>query len=99
MDAAQTLSAYSGETLAKLSLAELTDLLIGDEDRVPRNVIDECARRGDEMAEFLSGLPGNDRYWQEDVSQGQWWLLLHAVMILGLIPGERADRLLVEFMR
>jgi hypothetical protein len=39
------------------------------------------------------------RHWRDDRSQGEWWLLLHAVMILGLIPGEPAGLALVAFMR
>jgi hypothetical protein len=97
--AAPALPAYSGETLAELGLPGLIDLLIGDEDRVPRNVIDECARRGEAMAECLRGVLEDDFYWRDDATHGQWWLLLHAVMILGLIPGERAGLLLVDVMR
>ena len=98
MNEAQTLPTYSDEHLARLSPSELVDLLIGDEDRVPRNEIDECARRGDAMAECLSTLLADDGCWQDDAPPGKWWLLLHAVMILGLISSERAGLLLVEFM-
>lgn len=99
MNAAQPLPAYSDEALTNLSPAGLLDLLVGDEDRAPRNVVDECARRSEGMAELLSELLGDDRCWQDEGTPGRWWLLLHAVMILGLIPGERAGLLLVEFMR
>ncbi|MFV9614475.1 MAG: hypothetical protein ACNYZG_00885 [Gammaproteobacteria bacterium] len=37
---------YDNETLAACTPAELIENMIRDEDRVPRNVIDECARRG-----------------------------------------------------
>ncbi|MEW6132869.1 MAG: SEC-C metal-binding domain-containing protein [Pseudomonadota bacterium] len=66
---------------------------------MPRNLIDECARRGEAMLDLLSGLLDDDRYWCGDQPPGEWWLLLHAVMILGLIPEARAGLLLVEFMR
>lgn len=99
MNATQPLPAYSSDALANLGPAELLDLLVGDEDRTPRNVIDECARRGEEMTEVLSELLRDDRCWQDDAAPGQWWLLLHAVMILGLVPTERAGLLLVQFMR
>ena len=65
MNATQPLPAYSNEALANLSPAELLDLLGGDEDRAPRNVIDECARRGEEMTEVLSELLRDDRGWQD----------------------------------
>ncbi|RFC37876.1 MAG: hypothetical protein DID92_2727743176 [Candidatus Nitrotoga sp. SPKER] len=50
------LPVYSDEELASLSQAVLMALMTCDEDRVPRNVIDECARRGDTMLKFLSPL-------------------------------------------
>ena len=99
MSALLSLPAYTDEPLARLGLAELVDQLIADEDRVPRNLIDACARRGEEMAERLGALLNDDRYWTGTATHGEWWLLLHAVLILGLMPGERAGLLLVDFMR
>ncbi len=96
------LPTYSEEELAELSPAKLTDLIIEDEDRVPRNAIDECARRGEAMTEYLQQLHEDDFLWSPDEeldNDGVWWLRLHAVMILGLIPSERAGLLLVELMR
>jgi len=93
------LPAYSSERLASLGLSELIELMIADEDRVPRDVIDECARRGDEMAQHLGGLLLDDEHWKEGLSDGEWWLRLHAVMILGRIASERAGLRLVELMR
>jgi hypothetical protein len=90
--------AYSGDELANFSLPDLTSLMIGDEDCVPRNVIDECARRGDTMVGHLSGLVEDGSDWWGEAA-GEWWLKLHAVMVLGLIPTERAGVLLVKFMR
>ena len=92
------LPAHADELLASLDSTGLIDLMIHDEDRVPRNVIDECARRGDTMVEHLSGLVEDSRDWWIE-PPGEWWLNLHAVMILGLIPTERAGLLLVNFMR
>lgn len=92
------LPAYANDELENLDLPSLIDLLIANEDRVPRNVIDECARRGDTMVEQLSGLIEDSRDWWIEPA-GEWWLKLHAVMILGLIPTERAGLLLVNFMR
>jgi hypothetical protein len=90
---------FADDTLASHTIAELAQSLIRNEDRVPRNLIDECARRGDEMAETLGALLHKDYYWGDDQGAGEWWLLHHAVMILGLIPSERAGRLLVDFLR
>ncbi len=97
------LPAYSDKDLADLSPSKLTDILIEDKDRVPRNVIDKCARRGDEMTEYLGQLHQDDFLWQDDDGDGDddgvWWLRLHAAMILGLIPSEQAGLLLVKLMR
>lgn len=93
------LPAYSDEVLQPLIVQELSQLLIADEDRVPRNVIDECARRGDAMLDHLDGLLRDEEFWAEDIEQGEWWLRLHAAMILGLIPSERAGLLLAAWMR
>lgn len=99
MNDAIVLPTYLDEELAKLSPSELTDILIEDCDRAPRNVIDECARRGDEMTGHLSILHHDDFLWDTESGAGVWWLRLHAPMILGLIPSEQAGLLLVELMR
>lgn len=89
---------YDSETLAACTPAELIENMIRDEDRVPRNVIDECARRGEQMLDILADIAeANDKL--ENETPGYWWLRLHAVMILGLIPGEPAGLLLVDFIR
>src|SRR4051794_26089937 len=96
MDALPT---YTEDTLKAASVADLMRMLQCDEDRVPRNVIDECATRGDEMLDAIADLLEKDYYWGEDQSDGEWWRLLHAVMILGLMDSARAGELLVAYMR
>ena len=96
---------YTDADLAKLSPADLTDILIENLDYAPRNVIDACARHGDAMTEHLHQMHEDDFLWKdnedepEEITDGKWWLRLHAVMILGLIPSEQAGLLLVELMR
>ncbi len=90
---------YSNEDLAPLDPEALLELMIRDEDRVPRNVIDACVRHGDAMVQCLSVVLEDDRYWDETATRGEWWLLLHAVMILGLMPGADAGRLLTDLMQ
>lgn len=90
---------YSDAELAPLGPEALIELMIRDEDRVPRNVIDACARQGEAMVEWLEQILLNDRAWSDIETRGEWWLLLHAVMILGLITGERAAQVLVKSMR
>ncbi len=92
------LPTHADEYLASLDPVGLIDLMIHDEDRVPRNVIDECARRSDAMIEHLADLVADDIDGQTE-GAGKWWLKMHAVMILGLISTERAGLLLVKFMR
>ncbi|MDO8463686.1 MAG: hypothetical protein Q7S46_00310, partial [Gallionella sp.] len=99
------LPAYPEEDLAELSPAELTDILIENLGRVPRNVIDACVLSGDEMTTHLRQLHEDDFLWldnadePDEIAEGIWWLRLHAAMILGQIPGEQAGLLLVELMR
>jgi hypothetical protein len=93
------LPVYAAEELAGLDLEGLLDLLIRNEDRVPRALVDECARRGQGMVERIATLVERDEFWKGNAAVGEWWLRLHAAMILGLIPGERAGSLLVALMR
>jgi hypothetical protein len=87
------------EKLSDTTASELIRLLIRGEDRVERALIDECARRGDAMLDELAATLDKDYYWGDDLGEGEWWLRLHAVMILGLMPEERAGELLVRYMR
>jgi len=98
MNTPQPLPVYADEALAASTTGQLLELLARDEDRVPRNVIDECARRGDAIVQHL-GLVLENHRWNAEASDGEWWRLLHAVMILGLIPTEAAGLLLVQYMR
>ena len=98
MDNATQLPAYSSEELANLTLPDLMVLMIGDEDRVPRNVIEECARRGDAMTEYLARIVEEGIDWHVDNTSGVWWMRMHIVMILGLIPTEAAGMLIVKLM-
>jgi hypothetical protein len=72
MNDAIELPIYTGEELAGLSPAELIDTVIENEDRVPRNVIDECAWRGDEMTGYLNMLHRDGFLWDTDYSDGVW---------------------------
>jgi hypothetical protein len=104
---------YENDALAAMSASELIKLLIHDEDRPPRMLIDECARRGETMVEHLREVLAQGHAWdiendKEDEGEdeiaienidGEWWLIHHAVMILGLIPSENAGLLLTDYMR
>ena len=97
MEEATALPCYSDEFLARLGPAALVELMRGDHDRVPRSVIDACVGHGDDMTAALQGIA--EQPWTESEAPGDWWLRLHAVMILGMMPSERAGLLLVRFMR
>src|SRR5512144_1662661 len=90
------LPSYADDDLAKLEPQALIGRLVADEDRAPRNLIDAAARRGDAMVAALAGHLGEHGH---DDEPGEWWLRLHAAMILGLIPGERSGASLVDLLR
>ncbi len=87
------------DSLSAENPGRLLDLLIAAEDRAPRVLIDECARRDEAMIERLASFVEREELWKKRPPLGEWWLRLHAAMILGLIPGERAGLLLVALMR
>ncbi len=88
---------YEQTMLDAFSPQQLIGLMINDEDRVPRNVIDSCAARGDDMLEVLAPFA---RVWSssEEEPDGHWWMRLHAIMILGLMPGEASGHMLIAFI-
>ncbi len=90
---------YETEVLAAMSVQELVARLMQDEIRAPRILIDECARRGDAMIDVLREALDSGRAWEDDADNGEWCLLLHAAMILGLMPDERAGLLLAQHLR
>ena len=92
-----SLPRYSNAYLGVLDADALIDLLIGDEDRVPRNVIDAAARLGQSMETALRRRLAGP--WDPSHEGGEWWLRLHAAMILGLMEHEGAGSLLVDCMR
>jgi hypothetical protein len=96
------LPAYDDD-LSSLDPPALIDLLLDEEDRAPRSLIDAAARKGDAMVAALrvrlagpwektENVDGRDDF-------GAWWLRLHAAMILGLLPDEDAGLLLVDLLR
>jgi hypothetical protein len=88
---------YADETLQTLTVAELVELLVEDEDRVPLAVIEECARRGAEMETRLAecfATPAHD-----ESRIGMAWLPLHAINILGLMSSDTAGVLLLTAMQ
>jgi hypothetical protein len=95
---AATLPVYSAEVLRVIAADDLIEFMVIDEDRVPRNVIDECVSRGDAMLDQLEGILDTGMSWSDDTVEGYWWLTLHMIHILGHIPGQRAGEMLTSAM-
>lgn len=84
---------------ARLDVNEWVSLLVAEEDRAPRGLIDECTSRGEVMVEALRDAVEEGRAWKEGNTRGDWWLMLHGAMILGRIASESAGLQLVGLMR
>lgn len=91
------LPSYSDEDLQSYTEQQLIELMIQHEDRVPRNVINECVKREDKMLEALAPM-ANITEGPKQESLGRWWVRLHAIMILGLIPSEQAGMMMLSFI-
>lgn len=98
-DTAHALPAYTDADLAGRDAPALIALLREHEDRVPRNLVDACADRGDAMVQALAHVADFPDFWDGDVDTGTWWLRLHSAMVLGLIATEYAGQRLVDLMR
>jgi hypothetical protein len=77
----------------------LISSLVRDEDRVPRERIDECARYGAPMVDALGAVVGPTADWSACESDGRWWLRLHAAFILGLMKDAASGLLLLHMMK
>ncbi len=86
------------EFLVTLEHELLVSLLYISQDRTPRNVIDECVRRGDSMVEQMITVLQTESYWSDDASYGAKWSLIHAVHVLGLNDSEAAGHGLIDAM-
>ena len=91
-------SIYADEFLRALAVDTLIECMVLDEDCVPRNFIDECARRGDAMLDALEAVLESPVPWSDDSRKGERWLILHTIHILGLISGVRAGEMLLRAM-
>jgi len=93
------LPCYSEDALASMDEQALFALVTGNDDRLPLEVVHECSSRAETMVPLLSQHLENDSNWGNEVNDGDWWGLLHAVFILGLIPGDASARALLEGFR
>jgi uncharacterized protein YecA (UPF0149 family) len=93
------LPGYSEDTLASMDEQDLFALVTGNDDRLPLEVVHACASWKEAMVPLLRQHLENNSNWGNEVSDGDWWGLLHAIFILGLIPGEASARALLEGYR
>jgi hypothetical protein len=98
-DEPATLPRYPEKELAGMDEQSLLALVTTDEDRLPLEVVHACAGRAEAMVPLLHGHLMTDVHWSDPASSGDWWALLHALFILGLIPGEASARALLDGFR
>ncbi len=67
----------------KLSDNDLISLLYTEEDRLPREAIDEFVQRGERMVKPLAEIVSDEKSWYRIIPEG--WAIYHAVYILGAI--------------
>ena len=97
------------QTIEFTTLADeaLIDLLLTQEDRLPRAAADEVVRRGVPFAPRLVGILDDEALWCDDGPR--WWAVVHAFYLLAHMqpPGalevllralERADQLGVDWI-
>ena len=99
VDELPPLPGYSEDTLASMDEQALFALVTSNNDRLPLEVVHACASRAEAMVQLLRQHLENDSNWDNEVNDGDWWGLLHAVFILGLIPGDASARALLEGFR
>ena len=88
------------EELEDMDEEELFAFVVACDDELNLEVVHECARRGEAMVPLLRQHLEDAANWTDSIDESDWWALLHAVHILGLIPGEAsADALLGAFRR
>jgi hypothetical protein len=82
---------------AKMTTAELIDLLYKEEDRVTERHIKELVGRGEDAAAPLREILQNEDYWYEG-RKGDHWMPVHATVILGALRDEKAFPDLIEMV-
>jgi len=89
----------SDDELSAMDDFTLMTVVTSGDDVLPFQVITECASRKDRMVPLLRRHLENDTHWGDEVDDSDWWGLLHAIFILGLIPGEASAQSLLEAFR
>ena len=87
------------EELLAMDESALMTVVTSSDDVLPFPVITECASRKDAIVPLLRRHLDNDVHWGDEVDESDWWALLHAVFILGLVPGEASAQALLDAFR
>jgi len=87
------------EELSAMDESELMTVVTTSDDVLPFEVVAECASRKEAIVPLLQRHLDNDIHWSDEVDESDWWGLLHAVFILGLIPGEASAKALMDAFR
>jgi SEC-C motif len=82
---------------AKLTTADLIDLLFKEEDRITEQQIRELISRGEEAAAPLREFLINEDFWYEG-RNGDHWIPVHAIVILSAQQDEKAFPHLIEMV-
>ncbi len=88
---------FDRDKLTKESNDDLLHLLRILDDDLPYEVVLECIQRKAPMVAILNQYLADDKRWDEAQDYGGdcFWTRLHAIMILGGIPGEMAGQGLI----
>jgi hypothetical protein len=81
-------STLAGISLHRLTEDQLIDLLRTSEDRLTRDLVDECVARGERMVWKLTDLCRDERSWTQ--AGAAFWAPVHATFILGAFEDSRA---------
>jgi hypothetical protein len=100
LDGIAALPTFTPEQLSSMSVQELFAALIEHEDRVPITLFDACAARGADIRDVLSAFyDAFDFRDLEGMQQGQWWVVIHGIHLLGQWPDEASGKLLAKLWR
>lgn len=89
--------AYTDAELARLGEKALFTRLMECEDRAPWNLMQACVARGDRIIPVLLAHVRDNQRWGQPEMRGEWWGLLHAIMLLGKMDSEAAAAALLEY--
>jgi hypothetical protein len=89
----------SDDELREMDENLLMALVVSSDDTLTLPVVLECARRGDAMVPLLRQHLETEANWEDEADESDSWALLHAIFILGLIPGEASAQTLLNAFR